>query len=157
MIGNFSRKTEVLSYFLTSLFLDITTVPKEDLNLREIANANEIIQSGIFSETSLFAKWNQFCCYLYYLTLKNYPVLVRMWYCDDLDRKKSTFVDSFTTKFMSKLLLYIEVENILKDAKIDNFAIKPNVNTKEVTAIYEKEDASITSKTHKKKFTNFFL
>jgi len=86
--------------------------------------------------------------YVYYLSLKCVPAIVRLWFVHDLDRKIFSSVEKFTMKFMTPSLLTNEMENVeteMAKQSFDNFVVKTAKALSEVTASYEKDDFKLTS------------
>jgi len=68
-----------------------------------------------------------------------------VWWLEDVDRKTSLDVEKFTMKFLSPYIIEHEILNIQNQKNdFENFHIKPNKVTKEITAIYEKDEMSLT-------------
>jgi len=143
-VGNFIRKNEIVSKFLTNLFAYIQVLQRDDFPNIAILNTNDIVGSLAFDVTELRTRIPVLCSYLYYLTLQCFPVLVRLWFSDDLDRRTSSIVDIYTTKFISPHLLSHEIKSISDYSQnFENYNIKANQVTHEITAVYEKEEASL--------------
>ncbi len=94
-----------------------------------------------------------------YLQLKSLPIVVRIWWLEDVDRKTAIAVEKFTTKFLSPCIhMHHVVDNMVdiiehellniqnSKEEYENFHIKPNQVSKEVTAVYEKDEMSLTSR-----------
>jgi hypothetical protein len=93
----------------------------------------------------------QLCGVLYYNVVRTLPALVRSW-SSDVDKKTLLLVEKFTIQFISPALVQYEVENIIqyaiktKQKPTDDFQIKGNKSTAQVTAIYVKDDVNLSSK-----------
>lgn len=91
--------------------------------------------------------------YLFYVCFRNLPVLVRIWWSDDLDRKQNQLVEKFTIKNISPLLVMDELNSVIdyqqktkpNPADDSEFSVKVSKASSEVTAVYKKDDVSLTS------------
>jgi hypothetical protein len=76
--------------------------------------------------------------------LKTYPVIVRMWWADELDRQTSSAVDKFTTKYISSPLIEQELQTCFNyKSDQEGFRIKTSKAAGEVIPYYEKDEITL--------------
>lgn len=145
-IGFYLRQSRKACEFLNNLFSHIDTKAKETTNLN-----TPIQECSSLTFASL-------CSYLYFSILKTFPVVVRIWWSDELDRQTSSLVDKYTTKYISPPLIEHELQNCI-NYKVDSeeFRLKVSKASKEVTPIYQKDEVTLASKTFFFLFLSHFV
>lgn len=85
----------------------------------------------------------ELACSVYKDALKRTPALVRLWWKDQ-DRKSVSYVDRFTSKYVSPVLCTEEISSLdTIDKKDVNFTVKTRPSTREVVAIHTLEEVCI--------------
>lgn len=83
----------------------------------------------------------RYACFIYTLTLKHLPAVVRKWWTDSHPRQK-LLVDKITTAFISNQLCVDELRSLVeKKEKQDTFQIVVHNSTREVHATYVIDEA----------------
>ena len=90
---------------------------------------------------------DQFVCDAYLTTLRTFPALVREWWCDDCNRAFTQYVESYTTKLFSPVLIKREIDVVHGfEHDFDDFEVNANSQLMQVQAFYEKDDVKLGSK-----------
>ncbi|XP_062615887.1 E3 ubiquitin-protein ligase listerin-like [Saccostrea cucullata] len=85
----------------------------------------------------------ELACSVYKDALKTTPALVRLWWKDQ-DRKSVSYVDKFTSKYVSPVLCTEEISSLdAIDKKDVNFTVKTRPSTREVVAVHTLEEVCI--------------
>eukprot|EP01117_Protostelium_nocturnum_P008353 TRINITY_DN2981_c0_g1_i1.p1 TRINITY_DN2981_c0_g1~~TRINITY_DN2981_c0_g1_i1.p1 ORF type:complete len:1580 (+),score=519.39 TRINITY_DN2981_c0_g1_i1:179-4918(+) len=137
LVSNYLRKRSLVSHLLNIVvkLLDLDKgIPKE-VQLDQISEM-EILEGRSLQLLSSKS---------FYSAAKTFPVLVRLWWNDDFDRRAASAVDKFTKKHISPSLQKNEI-GILSSFKhsFDDFSLKTSSTTNQVTANYEKDEVCLT-------------
>ncbi|XP_041115888.1 E3 ubiquitin-protein ligase listerin-like [Polyodon spathula] len=82
-------------------------------------------------------------CSVYYITLKDLPAMVRLWWKGQEKRVFNT-VDKFTSKYVSNVLSCQEISSVQTSTQtFENMTVKARSTTREVIATYSVEDIFI--------------
>ncbi|XP_058884679.1 E3 ubiquitin-protein ligase listerin-like isoform X1 [Acipenser ruthenus] len=82
-------------------------------------------------------------CSVYYITLKDLPAMVRLWWNGQEKRVFNT-VDKFTSKYVSNVLSCQEISSVQTSTQtFENMTVKARSTTREVIATYSVEDIFI--------------
>ncbi|XP_064628174.1 E3 ubiquitin-protein ligase listerin-like [Lineus longissimus] len=82
-------------------------------------------------------------CFVYHTALQELPALVRQW-VNDRDKKTASVVDSFTTKFVSPVLISQEMASLqTKERKFNNMTVKARPAARDIIATYCVEEATM--------------
>ncbi|XP_056016029.1 E3 ubiquitin-protein ligase listerin-like isoform X2 [Ostrea edulis] len=128
-----------MNQLMCAIFRLMPDVPlnKDKANIFEKAFCLQAIDGPGSSEVSELA------CSVYKDALKTTPALVRLWWKDQ-DRKSVSYVDKFTSKYVSPVLCTEEISSLDSLEKKDvNFTVKTRPSTREVVAIHTLEEVCI--------------
>ena len=141
-LSYYFRKSHNYTNLLYLLFDIIDTNDKPNL-LLTTTSFNEKEINGITSDD---IDLKQLSFYIYIRMLQQLPHLVRMWY-SSCDRKLAISVEKFTIKYISNYLIDVELNNLLETKfQYENFKVKVSKSNKEISATYDKDELTITSK-----------
>ncbi|ESO83675.1 hypothetical protein LOTGIDRAFT_53406, partial [Lottia gigantea] len=135
MYASYLKESNLFSKFLSHLFI---LLPPE-----RTASAGDFkIFAEHFMENGT-QDIQQIAFELYYQCLETTPALVRQWWTD-LDRKTSSHVEKFTSKFMSPMLCSDEISSVQPSSEdLEGITIKPRPSTREVVATYVMAEVKI--------------
>ncbi|KAJ3275119.1 hypothetical protein HDV01_001258 [Terramyces sp. JEL0728] len=137
---NHIRSLDIFNEFLEMIFdlLNVgTLLPIFDLSNWDI----EEFMIEYFDKSSSTAI-SLMCSHLYLRALKSVPTLIRIWFTECKNRQLVLGVESFTEKCFSKILIANECAS-LQTHSDDDFSVKFNSNSHEITAAYKFEEAEL--------------
>src|SRR5947209_20229849 len=86
--------------------------------------------------------------HIYYLSLRSTPSLTKAWFNDCKNRQTTQNVEALTEKFISPLLIDIELAAVSKwladpDSRPEGLSVTVNKNVREVKATYDVDEQSM--------------
>jgi E3 ubiquitin-protein ligase listerin len=157
---NHLRDLEMItSHFLPAafrmfdLYSGITTAPKLDVwGLEDYYVSRGYRKRCPANDTDIMVDYDEenplsvvlLCAHLYYRALQTVPTLVRSWILECKDRKLSTAVTSYTSKYFSSVLIDAELERAMaKNFGDERMEVKVIMAHREVNTTYTIDEDQI--------------
>lgn len=146
----FVRQSDMLSNLLSILFKLMPQNPTMEELVEKDSSAED--KSPTMFTCELYIRPNvkvtsnlvaHLACKVYFDCVSQIPAAVRQWFIS-LDRQTQSLVDSFTSTYVSPLLISQEMSAVSSStARFDNMLVKIRPGTREVIATYSIDEASM--------------
>ncbi|XP_066476312.1 E3 ubiquitin-protein ligase listerin [Tiliqua scincoides] len=143
------RRTKSLNKLLYHLFRLMPENPAFPGSTAELPNKDvktyftEELDLDIKDTSALPSQLLHLACSVYFMTLKDLPAMVRLWW-NSCEKRVFNIVDKFTSKYVSNLLSSQEISSVQTSTQLFNgMMVKARSATREVIATYSVDDIFI--------------
>ncbi|XP_069616963.1 E3 ubiquitin-protein ligase listerin [Ranitomeya imitator] len=146
LYSQYLRKTKSLNKLLYNLFKLMPHTPifpgqASEATCREPKTFfTEELDLAVQGRTTLQYEIPHLACFVYHITLKDLPAMVRLWW-NGCEKRIFNVVDKFTTKYVSGVLSSQEISSVQCSTQMfDSMTVKARPTTREVIATYSVDD-----------------
>ncbi|KAJ6662463.1 hypothetical protein lerEdw1_011876 [Lerista edwardsae] len=149
LYSQYLRRTKSLNKLLYHLFRLMPENPAIPGPTAELPNKDvktyftEELDLDIKDKLALPSQILHLACSVYFMTLKDLPAMVRLWW-NSCEKRVFNIVDKFTSKYVSNLLSSQEISSVQTSTQLFNgMMVKARSATREVIATYSVDDIFI--------------